>query len=197
MLTVYNPLTGNWDRLDDLLHPLPVIVRDSRLLVANNTITFVPTLAQPDQTGQTHPKVNHTDIFGNTNDERANIGISVGDTDADVVIPDPWRIRRVIVVCHRNLTHPYDYSVTCDLWGRLIKPDGTPTEWRRLGTATDSGTADVPMWFPLASPIGGMQGFDQYRITLRYYLNPNVPPPVGEGDPPQLQLSLIRAYAEF
>jgi len=198
MLTVYNPLTGRFDRLDDVIRPLPVIVRDARLLVANDNTSFVPTLAQPDQTGQTKPSVAHTDIFGNTDHDRANIGLSVANTNADVVVLDPWRIRRVIVVCHRNLTHPYDYCVTCDLWGRLIKPDGTPTEWRWLGTATDSGTADVPMWFPVTSPIGGMQGFDQYRITLRYYLNPDARiVPDDDNPPPQLELSLMRVYAEF
>jgi hypothetical protein len=198
MITVYNPLTGQWERLDDLSHPLPVILRDTRLLVANDNTTFVPSFVQPDQTGQTHPRVDHTDIFGNTNSERANIGLAVGNTDADVIILDPWRIRRIILVCHRNRTHPYDYSVTCDLWGRLLKPDGTPTEWRWLSSATDSGTADVPIWFSVTSSLIGMLGFDQYRMTLRYYRNPNaLVVPDGNDPPPQLQLSLIRVYAEF
>jgi len=187
MLTVYNPLTGNWERLDDLLHPLPVIVRDTRLLTASNAAPFVPTLGQPDETGQTHPKVNHTDIFGNTNDERANIGISANATDADIVIPDPWRIRRVIVVCNRSQTHPTDVQIVCTLWGRLLASDGTPTEWRLLSNATDGGTASVPMWFSLASSLVGMLGFDQYRITFRRTPNSD----------PQPQLSLVRVYAEF
>ena len=89
MNTVYNPLTGQWERVDDVVRPLPVIARDTRLVAVNDTTPIVPT-----QSGS--PSANQTDLFGSTNSSRANIGIAVGSTEADIVIPDVWRIRRFI-----------------------------------------------------------------------------------------------------
>jgi hypothetical protein len=179
MLTVYNPLTGQWERLDDLVRPLPVIARDTRLVAVNDTAPFVPTLASSGAS-------NHTDIFGNTA-PRANIGIAVGSTDADIVIPDVWRIRRFVVVFNRSASGSTGVGITCTVYGRLLAPDGTPTAWRTVAAATDTGTSNIPLRQVLPSSLSGVLGFDQYRIVFRR-------DPDSEPAP---QLSLIRVYAEF
>jgi len=180
MNTVYNPLTGQWERVDDLVRPFPVIARDTRLVVANNTTSFVPTLA----TGNSPV---HTDIFGNTG-SRANIGIAVGSTDADIVIPDPWRIRRFIVLCYRSPSGTTSVSITCTVYGRLLAPDGTITPWRTVVSVSDGAFSnDVPIRFALPSSLAGVFGYDQYRIVFRR----------DPDSTPAPELSLVRVYAEF
>jgi len=178
MNTVYNPITGRWERVDDVLRPFPVIARDARLVAANDTAPFVPTqglLNAPDL----------TDMFGNTNSSRANIGIARGNTSADVVVPDVWRIRRFIVTLNRS-TSGATVNIVCVLWGRLLAPDGTPTQnWRQVATANESGITEIPLRFVIPSSLAGVLGYDQYRITFRRDQNT------------ELQLSLIRVYAEF
>ena len=182
MNTVYNPLTGQWERVDDVVRPLPVIARDTRLVAVNDTIAFVPTLSTNTATVQ-------TDIFGNSDGSRANIGIATGITNADVVIPDPWRIRRFIVVCQRSASGSTNVAITCSVWGRLLAPDGTPAAgWRWLTQSSDGAlNSSVPIRFVLPSSLAGVFGFDQYRIVFRR----------DPDSTPAPELSLIRVYAEF
>ena len=181
MNTIYNPLTGEWERLDDVVRPFPVIARDTRLVAVNDTAPFTPTL------GSTHSS-GHTDIFGNTTSSRANIGIAVGNTDADIVIPDPWRIRRFIVVCGRTASGSTNVSINCTVFGRLLAPDGTPTGWRGVVTVSDSAFNSAgTIRFALPGSLAGVFGFDQYRITFRR----------EQASEPAPELSLIRVYAEF
>ena len=181
MNTVYNPLTGQWERLDDLVRPFPVIARDTRLVAANDTTPFTPSLGTSNAT-------NHTDMFGNTNSSRANIGIAVGSTDADIVIPDPWRIRRFIVLCQRTGSGTTNVAITCTVYGRLLAPDGTLTAWRTVASVSDGAFSNnAPMRFALPSSLAGVFGYDQYRIVFR-----------REPDStPAPELSLVRVYAEF
>ena len=179
MNTVYNPLTEQWERVDDLVRPFPVIARDTRLVVANDTTSFAPTLATSNSPA-------HTDIFGNTG-LRANIGIAVGSTDADIVIPDPWRIRRFIVLCNRTASGGTTVTIACNVYGRLLAPDGTPTAWRTVANATDSVSVPGALRLVIPGPLGGVFGYDQYRIVFR-----------REPDStPAPELSLVRVYAEF
>jgi len=181
MNTIYNPLTGQWERVDDLVRPFPVIARDTRLVVANNTTSFAPTVATGNSPG-------HTDLFGNTNSSRANIGIAVGSTDADIVIPDPWRIRRFIVVCNRSVSGTTNVAITCTVLGRLLAPDETITPWRGIVSVSDVAfNNDAPMRFALPSSLAGVFGYDQYRIVFRR----------DPDSDPAPQLSLVRVYAEF
>ena len=181
MNTVYNPLTGQWERVDDVARPFPVIARDARFMVANDTTPFIPTLA-------TSNAPNQTDIFGNTvAGQGANIGIAVGDTSADVVIPDPWRIRRFIVMCGRTGTGSTNVAIHCVVYGRLLAPDGTPTSWRTIATVSESGSNFTNLRFVLPGSLSGVFGYDQYRIVFRR--DPN--------SEPAPELSLIRVYAEF
>ena len=160
--------------------PFPVIVRDARSVAANNTAPFVPT-----QGVVNIP--NHTDIFGNTDSSRANIGIAVGNTSADVVVPDVWRIRRFIILCNRSGSGTTNVNIHCVLWGRLLAPDGTPTIWRQVAVSTDAGSNSTPIRFLVPSSLAGALGYDQYRITFRREPNSDPAP----------ELSLIRVYAEF
>ena len=162
--------------------PFPVIVRDTRLVAVNDTTSFTPTLSA-------NQSVNHTDLFGNTNGSRANIGIAVGSTDADIVIPDPWRIRRFIVVCQRSASGSTNVAITCSVWGRLLAPDGTPAAgWRWLAQFSDSAfNSSLPIRFVIPSSLAGVFGFDQYRIVFRR----------DPDSTPAPELSLIRVYAEF
>jgi len=160
--------------------PFPVIVRDTRLVAVNDTTSFTPTLSA-------NTSVNHTDLFGNTNGSRANIGIAVGNTSADIVIPDPWRIRRFIVLCQRTASGGTTVTIVCNVFGRLLAPDGTPSPWRRITDASDSGTSGGTARLVLPSSLTGVLGFDQYRITFRR----------DQTSEPAPELSLIRVYAEF
>ena len=182
MNTVYNPLTGQWERIDDVVRPVPVIARDTRLVAVNNTRAFVPTLSTNNTMGQ-------TDVLGNSEGSRANIGIAAGSTNADFVIPDAWRIRRFIVVCQRGASGSTNVTITCSLWGRLLAPDGTPAAgWRWLTQSSDSAfNVSLPIRFVLPTTLAGVFGFDQYRIVFRRDLDSNPAP----------QLSLVRVYAEF
>ena len=180
MNTVYNPLTEQWERVDDLVRPFPVIARDTRLVAVNDTTSFTPTLAASNSP-------NHTDLFGNTTGSRANIGIAVGNTSADIVIPDPWRIRRFIVLFQRTASGSTSVNVICTVYGRLLAPDGTPTPWRQVATATDTGTTAGTQRFVLPSSLAGVFGHDQYRIVFRR----------DPDSDPAPELSLVRVYAEF
>jgi hypothetical protein len=180
MNTIYNPITGQWERLDDVLRPFPVIARDTRLIATNNTAPFVPA-----QGALNIP--NHTDIFGNTDSSRANIGITVENTSADVVVPDVWRIRRFIILCNRSGSGTTNVNIHCVLWGRLLAPDGTPTIWRQVAVSTDAGSNSTPIRFLVPSSLAGALGYDQYRITFRREPNSDPAP----------ELSLIRVYVEF
>ena len=180
MNTVYNPLTGQWERVDDVVRPLPVIARDTRLVAVNDTIAFVPSLATVNLPG-------HTDLFGSTNWARANIGIAVGSTDADIVIPDPWRIRRFVVLCNRTGSGTTSVGINCTLFGRLLAPDGTPTGWRTVATASDISQFSFALRFVLPSSLAGVFGLDQYRIVFRR----------DPDSTPAPELSLVRVYAEF
>jgi len=160
--------------------PFPVIVRDTRLIAANDTTSFVPSLGTGNSSG-------HTDLFGNTGASRANIGIAVENTSADIVIPDPWRIRRFIVLFQRTASGGTTVTIVCNVFGRLLAPDGTPSPWRRITDASDSGTSGGTVRFVIPSSLAGVFGYDQYRIVFR-------------RDPestPAPELSLIRVYAEF
>ena len=180
MLTVYNPYTGKWERMDDVNRPLPIVQRQVRLLVDNSSVApFTPPLA-------TSNSPNHIDIFGNTSALRANIGMAVGATGADVVIPDPWRVRRFIIVCNRSGSGGTSVNIHCALWGRLLAPDGTPTNWRSLATANENLNDALPMRFALAYSAGLLH-FDQYRITFRRETDSNPAP----------QISLIEVYLEY
>ena len=182
MNTVYNPLTEQWERVDDVVRPLPVIARDTRLVAVNNTIAFVPTLSTSNTAGQ-------TDVFGNSDGSRANIGIATDSTSADIVIPDPWRIRRFIVVCQRSASGSTNVAISCSVWGRLLAPDGTPVVgWRWLAQSSDSAfNVSLPIRFVIPSSLAGVFGFDQYRIVFRR----------DPDSTPAPELSLIRVYAEF
>jgi len=180
MNTVYNPLTGQWERVDDVVRPFPVIARDTRLVAVNDTTAFVPSLGTSNSPG-------HTDMFGSTNWARANIGIAVGSTDADIVIPDVWRIRRFIILFHRGSSGSTNVSITCTVYGRLVAPDGTPMGWRTVGTGTDTGAANISLRMVHPSSLSGVQGFDQYRIVFRR----------DPDSTPAPELSLVRVYAEF
>jgi len=181
MNTIYNPLTGQWERLDDVVRPFPVIARDTRLVAANDTTPFTPSL------GTSNSPV-HTDMFGSTNSARVNIGIAVGSTGADVVIPDPWRIRRFIVVCDRAASGTTNVAITCTAYGRLLAPDGSPTAWRTVASVSDVALSNsVPIRFILPSSLAGVFGFDQYRIVFRR----------DPDSTPAPELSLVRVYAEF
>jgi len=180
MNTIYNPLTGQWERLDDVVRPFPVIARDTRLVGVNDTIAFTPSLG-------TSGAQNHTDIFGNTNALRANIGIAVGSTDADIVILDPWRIRRFVVLCNRTASGSTNVGITCTVYGRLLAPDGTPTSWRTITNATDSVSVSGALRLVIPSSLAGVFGYDQYRIVFRR----------DPDSTPAPELSLVRVYAEF
>ncbi len=180
MNTVYNPLTGQWERVDDLVRPFPVIARDTRLVLVNNTTPFVPTLA-------TSGAPNHTDVFGSTNISRANIGIAVGSAEPDVVILDPWRVRRFIVVFNRTASGTTSVNITCTVYGRLVAPDGTPTNWRTVATGSDSVSVSGATRLPIPSSISGVLGFDQYRIVFRR----------DPDSTPAPEITLVRVYAEY
>jgi len=160
--------------------PFPVIERDTRLIAANDTTSFIPSLG-------TSNSSSHTDLFGNTVWSRANIGIAVGSTDADIVIPDPWRIRRFVVLFSRTASGSTSVGITCTVLGRLVAPDGTPTTWRFITNATDTGTTANTVRFTLPSSLSGVFGHDQYRIVFRR----------DPDSDPAPQISLIRVYAEF
>ena len=180
MNTVYNPLTGQWERVDDLVRPFPVIARDTRLVAVNDTTSFVPSLGSSNSQ-------NHTDLFGNTG-SRANIGIAVGSTDADIVILDPWRIRRFVVLCNRTASGSTNVTITCAVYGRLLAPDGTTTNWRTVGSVSDAAFSNsAPIRFVLPASLAGVFGYDQYRIVFRR----------DPDSDPAPQLSLVRVYAEF
>jgi hypothetical protein len=180
MLTVYNPLTGQWERLDDVARPLPVIARDTWLVAENDNLPFVPSLGA-------NSLAIHTDIFGNTDGNRANIGIARGSTGADIVIPDPWRVRRFIVMCSRTSTGTTSVSIVCSIYGRLLAPDGSPTSWRFLTGGTDTTSGTYAIRFNVPSPTAGVFGYDQYRIVFRR----------DPDSTPTPQLSLIRVFLEF
>jgi hypothetical protein len=180
MITVYNPLTGEWERLDDVSRPLPVIARDARLVAVNNTTPFTPSLG-------TSNSSNHTDLFGSTSGARANIGIVSDIESPDIVIPDAWRIRRFIVLFSRTASGGTSVSIGCSVWGRLLAPDGIPSAWRRIAEATDSASSATSVRLAIPSSLAGVQGFDQYRITFRR----------DPDSTPAPELSLIRVYAEF
>jgi hypothetical protein len=180
MNTVYNPLTEQWERVDDLVRPFPVIARDTRLIAANDTTPFVPSLATSNSPG-------HTDLFGNTGSSRANIGIAVGSTEADIVIPDSWRIRRLIVLCNRTASGSTNVTITCAVYGRLLAPDGTPTSWRTITNATDSVSVSGALRLVIPGSLAGVFGYDQYRIVFRR----------DPDSTPAPELSLVRVYAEF
>jgi len=172
------------DRIDTPVSttaPLPVIVRDTRLIAANDTTSFTPSLGSSNSQ-------NHTDLYGSTSGLRANIGIAVGSTSADIVILDPWRIRRFIVLCSRTASGSTNVGITCVVYGRLLAPDGTPTSWRTLTSASDSAIpSNVPIRLVIPSSLAGVFGYDQYRIVFRR----------DPDSTPVPELSLVRVYAEF
>ena len=181
MNTVYNPLTGQWERVDDLVRPFPVIARDTRLVATNNTTPFVPSLGTSNSPG-------HTDLFGSTDPARANIGIATESTDADIVVPDPWRIRRFVVVCYRSASGTTNVAITCTVYGKLLAPDGTTTPWRSIVSVSEGAFShNVPMRFVLPGSLAGVFGYDQYRIVFRR----------DPDSTPAPELSLVRVYAEF
>jgi len=179
MNTVYNPLTGEWERIDDFARPFPVIVRDARVVAVNNTTSFIPTFSTTNSPA-------NTDIRGNTNGDLANIGISTDTAEVEWVVRDPWRIRRFIVVANRTASG-VSVNITCVVWGRLITVNNTPTPWRAIVSVTDSGSVAQPVRFVIPASLTGAFGFDQYRITFRRE-------PTSEPAP---QLSEIRVLAEF
>jgi len=181
MNTVYNPLTEQWERVDDVVRPFPVIARDTRLVAVNDTTAFVPSLGSSNSSG-------HTDLFGNTNFSRANVGIAVGSTGADIVIPDPWRIRRFIVLCYRSPSGTTNVAIACTAYGRLLAPDGTTTNWRTVGSSSEASfSSSAPIRFVIPSSLAGVFGYDQYRIVFRR----------DPDSTPAPELSLVRVYAEF
>ena len=181
MNTVYNPLTGQWERVDDLVRPYPVIARDTRLVGVNDTTSFTPSLATSNATM-------HTDLFGNTSALRANIGIESSQAQPDIVVPDAWRIRRFIVLCNRTASGATSVTITCTVYGRLLAPDGTTTPWRTVVSVSEVAFSnDAPIRFALPSSLAGVFGYDQYRIVFRR----------DPDSTPAPELSLVRVYAEF
>jgi len=180
MNTVYNPLTGQWERVDDLVRPYPVIARDTWLVGVNDTTSFVPSLGTGNLTM-------HTDLFGNTDSWRANIGIESSQAQPDIVVPDAWRIRRFIVLAKRTATGSTNVGITCTVYGRLVAPDDTTTSWRIITNVTDTGNGTYAIRFGLPTSLSGVFGYDQYRIVFRR----------DPDSTPAPELSLIRVYAEF
>jgi len=162
MFMIYNPYSGEWERLDDLNRAMPCIERNCRPLFTNNTVSFIPTQS-------TSHAPNQTDLFtGSTNEARANVSMPFDGVDADVVWLDAWRIRRFLLVFNRGSSGSTSITISAAVWGRLRRPDGTFTNWRRLVDANDSAaTTDYPVRLVLAAPTSSVFGFDQYRITVR------------------------------
>jgi len=161
--------------------PLPVIARDTRLIAANNDTPFVPSLSVIDLAG-------HTDVFGNTDFNIANIGIYSEQAQPNIVVADAWRIRRFVILYFRTASGGTSVGIWVQVWGRLIRVDGTATVWRGVGGTTDSSYAnEAPARLVVNSLLNGVFGYDQYRITFRR--NP-------DSDPAP-ELSNIRVYAEF
>ena len=160
--------------------PLPVIARDTRLVIANNDTPFVPSL-------NANPSTTNTDLFGNTDFNIANIGIYSEQAIPNIVVADAWRIRRFVILFERTGSGSTNVEIALVIYGRLIRPDGSPTQWRTVGSASDSGSSAGSARLVVPSTLSGVFGWDQYRITFRR--NPN--------SDPAPELSNIRVYAEF
>ena len=161
--------------------PLPVIARDTRLVIANNDTPFVPSLNASNS-------ISNTDVFGNTDNAIANIGIYSEQAIPNIVIADAWRIRRFVILFERTGSGSTNVEIAVSIVGRLIRPDGTPTGWRGVGSATDSSFSNAaPARLVVATTLSGVFGWDQYRITFRR--NPD--------STPAPELSNIRVYVEF
>ena len=178
MLTVYNPITGQWERLDDVSRPLPVIARDSRLIIYNSGTIVV---------SATSASANNIDP----------LGTSGTNPPPTIVLPDAWRIRRLIVVALRESTGDLQCTLEARLFGRLVNNGGNPVNatWA-VGSGSSFASANDGSAFGgvrftrlvLPGTLSGVQGFDQYRITFSRSNN------TGTGD---LNLSHIKVYAEF
>jgi len=180
MNTVYNPLTGEWERLDDLNRPMPTIERPVRQLLVNNTVSFVPT-----QSSSHAP--NHTDILGNTSESRATVSV-FEESDADIIMPDAWRVRRFVLVCNRGSSGSTQVTISAALWGRLRRADGTYSNWRRLAEANDSAAnGEFPIRFVFAPQTASVFCFEQYRITIRRDVASTTEPTI----------TLVRLYIDY
>lgn len=161
--------------------PLPVIARDTRLIAVNNDTPFEPSLSSGFGGSL-------TDMFGNTNANVANFGISVPNHVPNIVIPDAWRIRRLVVVYFRTASGGTNVEIGVAIYARLIKADGTPTNWRYLNHANDSAFAnEAPARLVIPTSLAGVFGYDQYRLVFRR----------SPDSTPAPQISDIRVYAEF
>ena len=160
--------------------PLPVIARDTRLVIANNDTPFVPTL-------NANNSINNTDLFGVADGNIANLGIYSEQAPPDVIVADAWRIRRFVILFERTASGGTSVDIAVTVFGRLVRPDGSVTPWRTVGSASDNGSSVGSARLVVATTLSGVFGWDQYRITFRR--NPN--------SDPAPELSNIRVYAEF
>ena len=175
---VYNPITGKWERVNDLDRPYPVIARDTRLIIYNpDTIIVSATSASP----------NNIDPLGTS-------GANLPPT---IVFPDAWRIRRIIITALRECTDTLVATLEARLYGRLVGESGNPvnTTWAVGGSSSiaggNDGTASGGIRYTrlvIPATIGAVFGFDQYRITFH---RSNV------GGSGELRLSHIKVYVEF
>ena len=158
--------------------PLPVIARDTRLILYNpNTIVVSATSGQ----------------FTNIDP----LGTSGTNPPPTIELPDAWRVRRVIVVALRESTGDLQCTLEARLYGRLVDNSGNPVNatWfvgggASIGNANDGGAIGGVRFTRLVMPstLSGVLGFDQYRITFH---RSSV---TGTGE---LRLSHIKVYAEF
>jgi len=172
---VYNPITGKWERVNDLDRPYPVIARDTRLVIYNPDTIVV---------SATSPSPNNIDPLGTS-------GTNAPPT---IVLPDAWRIRRIIITARRECTDSLQAQLEAWLYGRLLDVNGNPvytwayspniTVWANEGSSS-GGTRFTRLILP--SALSGVLGCDQYRITFRL-VNPS-----GSGE---FRLSHIKVYVE-
>jgi len=182
MLTVYNPITGQWERLDDVSRPLPVIARDTRLIIYNPGTIVVPVTAGANPT------------FVDP------LGTSGTNPPPTVALPDAWRIRRFVITAFRECTGDLQGIIYAVLYGRLVGDDGDPvnTAWAGPGggghfgfgqesTSASGGSARFTR-IVVPNTLSGVLGLDQYRIVFHMTNN------TGTGE---CRLSHIKVYAEF
>ena len=158
--------------------PLPVIARDTRLVIYNpDTIIVSATAGSP---------VNIDPL-----------GTSGANPPPTIELPDAWRIRRIIITALRECTGDLVATLESRLYGRLVDKSGNPvnTTWTVGGISSiagaNDGTASGGVRYTrlvIPSSLIGVLGFGQYRITFH---RSNV------GGSGELRLSHIKVYVEF
>lgn len=175
---VYNPLTGLWERINDVDRPVPVIARDTRLVLYNpNTIIVTATNASS----------NNIDP----------LGTSGSNPPPTIVLPDAFRIRRVIITALRECTDTLQATLETRVYGRVVNASGNVVNntWEVGGIGSITGANDGAAFggvrytrLVLPSSIAGIFGFDQYRITF------SMSNQSGTGE---FRLSHIKVYVEM